>query len=71
MSLPSSEEQKRFRFMQLAQVGWTIATPLIIGVLLDWWLGTMPWCTVIGALLGPVVGFVQMLNILRNKETKD
>ncbi len=65
MAEMTPEERRQYRVSQLAQVGYLIATPLLIGIGLDYWLGTMPWCTVCGALLGPIIGFVNLLNILR------
>lgn len=65
MAVMTPEERRNYRISQLSQVGYLIATPLLIGIGLDYWLGTMPWFTVAGALLGPVLGFVNLLSILR------
>jgi F0F1-type ATP synthase assembly protein I len=32
-----------------------------LGYLLDWWLNTLPWFTVIGSLLGLAAGMYQLL----------
>jgi F0F1-type ATP synthase assembly protein I len=53
------------RAYQISQVGTEMAIPLGIGLGLDYWLKTMPWFTVAGALLGPSLGFVHLLLILR------
>ena len=35
------------------------------GALLDRWLGTAPWLTIVGLLLGGVAGFVELFRLLR------
>jgi F0F1-type ATP synthase assembly protein I len=32
-----------------------------LGYLIDWWLGSLPWGTVIGALLGMAAGMYQLI----------
>jgi F0F1-type ATP synthase assembly protein I len=43
-------------------VGFEIAVPLLVGVVLgrrlDVWLGTEPWLLLVGALLGMAAGFL-------------
>ncbi|HQR43747.1 MAG TPA: AtpZ/AtpI family protein [Gemmatales bacterium] len=52
------------RIAQLSQIGMEMAIPAGIGVGLDFWLKTMPWCTVVGAILGPILGFIHLMSIL-------
>jgi F0F1-type ATP synthase assembly protein I len=42
-----------------------MAIPVGLGFALDYFLNTLPWFTVIGAILGPVLGFWHLLVILR------
>lgn len=65
MTQPSKEEISRLtRYYQLSQIGMEMAVPVGVGVGLDYWLGTMPWCTIIGALLGPTLGFIHLMSLL-------
>lgn len=66
MTQPSKEEISRLtRYYQLSQIGMEMAVPVGVGVGLDYWLGTMPWCTIIGALLGPTLGFIHLMSLLK------
>ena len=60
---------KEFRMMakvaQIGQIGMEMAAPVALGVLVDWWLGTLPWFTIVGALLGPTLGFIHLLALIR------
>jgi F0F1-type ATP synthase assembly protein I len=57
------------RYLAMGQVGMEMAGPIAIGVLLDYWLGWQPWCTVVGACLGLVLGLVLLVR-MANKENK-
>ena len=60
---------KDFRLMakvaQISQIGMEMAVPVGIGVGLDFWLKTMPWFTIIGAILGPTLGFIHLLSLIK------
>ena len=49
------------RTFALAQVGLEMVVPIVLGLLLDNWLGCGPWGVVAGAVLGLVGGFVHLL----------
>jgi len=51
------------RLMSLAHVGTEMVVPIVVGLLLDRWLGSLPWCTVVGVVLGLVVGIVHLVHI--------
>ncbi len=51
------------RMMTLANVGIEMVVPIGIGLLLDRWLGSLPWCTVVGVVLGLVVGIVHLVRV--------
>lgn len=53
------------RLMSLAAVGTEMASPIVIGVLLDLWLGWMPALTVIGAVLGLIGGVYHLVLLNR------
>jgi F0F1-type ATP synthase assembly protein I len=54
----------------MAQVGVEMVVPIGLGLALDRWLGSMPWATVAGAVLGFVGGLVHLVSIL-NKDSRD
>jgi F0F1-type ATP synthase assembly protein I len=60
---------KDFRLMakvaQISQIGMEMAVPVGLGIGVDFWLKTMPWFTIIGAILGPTLGFVHLLSLIR------
>jgi F0F1-type ATP synthase assembly protein I len=57
-------DSKEVRFyLSLAQVGTEFVAPLVIGVMLDRYLGWSPWGVVIGGLLGFVGGMVHLLTL--------
>jgi len=53
--------------LTLAQVGFEIVSPLIAGLLIDYFVGTMPWCTLGGIVVG-FVGGVTHIVLLSNKQ---
>jgi F0F1-type ATP synthase assembly protein I len=50
-------------YLSLAQVGVEFAGPLVVGVLLDLYLGWSPWGVVIGGLLGFVGGMYHLVSL--------
>lgn len=65
------DERRRLGlYLALAQCGTEMVVPLVVGFLLDRYLGTLPWLTVAGALLGFVGGLTHMVVIL-NKLDRD
>jgi F0F1-type ATP synthase assembly protein I len=55
----------------LAQLGFTIAGCIIIGVLFGVWLdgffNTQPWLTLVGSLLGLAAAFMSIIRIAQRK----
>lgn len=49
--------------MTIGTVGAEMVTPIGLGLLLDYFVGTMPLFMVIGALLGLVVGIVHLVQL--------
>jgi ATP synthase protein I len=67
---PGASESERRSVRQagnLAQVGLTLVIATVLGLwggyALDGWLGTSPWLTVVGLLLGIVSGFVNLFRV--------
>jgi len=45
------------------QVGLTVGLGVIAGVYLDRWLGTGPWLTILGLVVGVISGFTRLYQI--------
>lgn len=53
------------RLMTLAYVGTEMVVPIVVGLLVDRWLGSLPWCTVVGVVVGLVVGIVHLVQLTK------
>ena len=51
--------------MKVMSVGIEAVLPILLGVLIDYWLGTVVLFTFLGLLLGGFVGYTQLLKIIR------
>ena len=69
MTQPPNPRELGFYFA-LAQIGLEMVAPMVIGLLLDYWLDWLPWLTVIGLTLGVVGGMVHLVMMVQqhNKE---
>jgi F0F1-type ATP synthase assembly protein I len=68
---PREDDSRHFGLaMMLGQTGVEMVAPIGAGVLLDRWLGTMPWLTITGAVVGFVGGLGHMI-ILSNRLNRD
>ena len=45
------------------QIGLTVGLGMIAGVYLDRWLGTGPWLTILGLVVGVISGFTRLFQI--------
>ena len=45
------------------QVGLTVGLGMIAGVYLDRWIGTGPWLTILGLVVGVISGFTRLFQI--------
>ncbi len=52
------------------QVGLTVGIGIIGGVYLDQWLGTGPWLTILGLVVGVISGFTRLFQIGRDLNQK-
>jgi F0F1-type ATP synthase assembly protein I len=46
----------------------TLTGPALLGLLVDWIAGTLPWCTVAGVLIGMAGLFVLLIRFTQSKE---
>lgn len=65
------DPNKLARLYQIGQIGTEMAIPVGLGFAIDYFAGTLPWFTVIGALLGPALAFWHLLSILRTPISED
>ena len=67
-------DDKDYRLMakvaQISQIGLEMAVPVGVGIGVDFWLNTLPWFTIIGAILGPTLGFIHLLAVIRPSSDK-
>jgi F0F1-type ATP synthase assembly protein I len=59
------------RYVALSQIGLEMVAPIVIGLLLDHYLGWTPWALVAGAVLGLVGGFMHLVHLLNKMDSKD
>jgi F0F1-type ATP synthase assembly protein I len=55
------EERRYGLYLALGQAGMEMVAPVVLGVLLDRWLATTPWLTVVGVVVGFVGGLGHMI----------
>lgn len=63
-----ADEPEQKRFALALSVGTTISSSIVGGVLLGWlldrWLGTSPWLAVAGVILGTISAFIGLWRIV-------
>jgi F0F1-type ATP synthase assembly protein I len=60
---------KEFGFyVALAQVGIEMVVPIALGFWLDQWIGSMPWATVVGAVVGFAGGLYHLISMVRQHD---
>ena len=55
--------------LALSQIGMEMVVPIILGLVIDYYLGWLPWATVVGAVLGLVGGLAHLVQLTK-KDTK-
>lgn len=55
----------------ISQIGFEMVVPIILGVILDRWLGTVPWLILIGVVLGLFGGLAHLVLLLRKMDRTD
>jgi len=58
-------------YLSLGQVGFEMVVPIVLGILLDRWLGTVPWLFVAGVVLGFVGGLIHLVRLVNKLNSKD
>jgi F0F1-type ATP synthase assembly protein I len=57
-------------YLNMAQVGMEMVSPIVLGVVLDLALGWLPWLTIIGAAVGFPLGLFHLLSLLKKQDEK-
>ena len=52
-------------YLSIGQIGLEMVVPIGLGLLVDRWLGTLPWFGVAGVFVGFIGGFLHLLNVLK------
>ena len=52
------------------ELGLTMIVWSLIGYLLDMWLGTLPWLTLAGVLVGMISLFIQLIRVAKSSGGK-
>lgn len=61
--MAESFDRMMARLLTISTVGTAMVTPIGLGFLLDYYVGTMPLFMVIGAVLGLLVGVVLLVQL--------
>ncbi len=65
------EPKELGRYLALGQAGMEMVAPIVLGLILDHYLGWTPWLTVIGAVIGFVGGLAHMVVIVNRLHQSD
>jgi F0F1-type ATP synthase assembly protein I len=70
--LPEMPDRKDMgRYVALSQIGMEMVAPIVAGLVVDHYLGWRPWGVIVGAVVGPVGGFVHLVHLLNKMDSKD
>jgi hypothetical protein len=67
---PPSPREMGYYFA-LAQVGFEMIAPMLVGIGLDYAFGWTPWATVIGLILGFVGGLVHLVHMVNKHDAQE
>jgi F0F1-type ATP synthase assembly protein I len=65
----STNRKELGRYLALSQVGLEMVGPILLGVVLDYYLGWSPWGVLVGAVLGLTGGLFHLIQLTANDET--
>ncbi len=67
-------DDQRQQLYRISGAGVEFASSMIgfgvVGYLLDWWLGTLPWLMLVGIVLGFVGGMVRLVRLLKSSSKR-
>ena len=69
---PEMPDRKELaRYVALGQIGLEMVVPVVVGLVVDRYLGWTPWGVVAGAALGLCGGFGHLVHLLNKMDSKD
>ncbi len=69
---PEMPDRKEMgRYLALSQIGLEMVVPIVVGLVVDHYLGWTPWASVAGAVLGMCGGLVHLVHLLNKMDAKD
>jgi F0F1-type ATP synthase assembly protein I len=70
---PDMPDRKEMgRYVALSQVGLEMIAPILVGLVVDHYLGwTKPWALVAGAVCGLCGGLIHLVHLLNKMDAKD
>jgi len=57
--------------LAISQIGFEMVVPIILGIVVDQWLGTIPWLMLVGVVLGLFGGLAHLVLLLRKMDRTD
>ena len=64
---PSDSKEMGF-YIALGQVGMEMVVPIVVGLVLDYYLNWSPWGVIVGAVLGFFGGLAHLIHLLNQHE---
>ena len=66
---PGNTDRKGLgKALALSQIGMEMVTPIVVGLVIDNWLGWIPWTTVAGAVLGLIGGLAHLVQLTKRDD---
>jgi F0F1-type ATP synthase assembly protein I len=59
----STDPKKMAQYLALSQVGVEMVAPIILGLVLDYYLNWSPWGALVGAVLGLIGGIAHLIQL--------
>ena len=68
---PGNTDRKELgKALALSQIGMEMVTPIALGLVIDYYLGWLPWATVVGAVLGLIGGLAHLVQLTKKDDPK-
>jgi F0F1-type ATP synthase assembly protein I len=66
---PGNTDRKGFgKALALSQIGMEMVIPIALGLVIDYYLGWLPWATVVGAVLGLIGGLAHLVQLTKKED---